>query len=358
MPSVIDQYDYLTNNLEGQLNLERNDHQITLGGNVRLSRFDVHTDQPQEMRLAGTPEDEQWAGLFAMDRWQVTKKWALEGQLRGDWYSGTHADWSGRAASLYGLDDNNHHIWRLAAAKAFRAPAIGFRQASTSRIPLPPPVPPGLFGFNLIKPESDLDNEQTWSLETGYSGQIARDWTFRVDAYYQRMEDLIGGRGLPDPMGMGRYLITLDNVDGADTYGAETEIGWVQKWGKIAAWYAYNECRRDGGKSQNIRAFLPARHKTGLTSHLYLPAGFTFSTSYRFTSITRSDQDWGAYDGVDPTHRLDATLAKSFADGQGELLVGISDILQEKHNPIVASGNLTGHDTPGRTFFARLQFTF
>jgi hypothetical protein len=57
-------------------------------------------------------------------------------------------------------------------------------------------------------------------------------------------------------------------------------------------------------------------------------------------------------------HRLDLTLAKGFASGKGELMVGVSDVFNETEGPNSAIGQLTAHDVPGRTFFARVQFTF
>ena len=57
-------------------------------------------------------------------------------------------------------------------------------------------------------------------------------------------------------------------------------------------------------------------------------------------------------------NRLDLTLSRKFAKGNGELMIGVADILNKTTDPFFDTGYLTANETPGRTFFARLQIKF
>jgi len=61
---------------------------------------------------------------------------------------------------------------------------------------------------------------------------------------------------------------------------------------------------------------------------------------------------------VGSSQRLDLGLAKEFAKGKGEFMIGVSDFLNKTNGPNFAIGQLTAHDVPGRMFFARMQFRF
>jgi outer membrane receptor protein involved in Fe transport len=103
---------------------------------------------------------------------------------------------------------------------------------------------------------------------------------------------------------------------------------------------------------------MPAQQKMGVTGRLFLPDGWTFNTNYRYTGSTlASDLDTTLAD-VEPSSRLDLTISKKFAKGNGEFMIGISDVLNKTNGPNFASGHLTAHETPGRTFFTRVQWQF
>ena len=57
-------------------------------------------------------------------------------------------------------------------------------------------------------------------------------------------------------------------------------------------------------------------------------------------------------------NRLDLNLSKKIAGGRGEVMVGVSDVLNEVSGPVGGVGEFAGHELPGRTFFARLQMKF
>ncbi|MDY6912959.1 MAG: TonB-dependent receptor [Planctomycetota bacterium] len=347
--SLLKQYWSTENDLEAQVNFtpaER--HKTSIGGNVRWVHIETHPRWLQDARIPDDPFNEFWAGLFVMDRWEVTDRLTLEGQLRGDWYSGTQADWSSRISALYALDENKQHILRFSGAKAFRAPLVGLRKAMMRRSP----VGGGLYALNMI-PTGSLNNEQTFSLEAGYTGRLAKGLTLRADTYFQRFDELVGARMLQEPFPpIGRSFITVENQNGADSFGSEVELTWKCKRGKISGWYAYNAFDVDRA-GHGIRCFAPSRHKVGLTGRLFLPHGWTLNANWRYNNKALNRTVLGQDAG--PFERLDLTVAKKLFKERAELMFGVSDLLNVAHEPTRGFGQMTGHKTPGRTFFIRLQ---
>ncbi|MCD4830326.1 MAG: TonB-dependent receptor [Anaerohalosphaeraceae bacterium] len=353
-PSIT-RYTTSENDFEAQFNFSPAErHKMSVGGNFRWTHINTGYDNVQQCKFTGEPFDEYWAGLFAIDRWKVTDRLTLEGQIRGDRYSETQTDWSGRFTVLYALDEKKDHIFRLSTAKAFRTPLITLRKHFNSMVPVPsPPYPPGLSALNVELPDG-LDNEETYSIEVGYTGKLAKGVTLRADTYYQRFSKLIGYRIATDVFGLDHY--TPDNINGADSWGSELELAFENKKGKLSAWYAYNDFELDM-INQPLRAFLPAKHKAGLTGRLFLANGWTFNTNFKFTGITFSNPRDGKKK-FGNFHRLDLTIAKAFADGKGELMFGVSDLLNKTYDPIYGTTRATGHETPGRMFFTRVQYKF
>jgi len=341
----------LQNDIEGQLNFGTGtEHDFLVGGNFRFIRLNTEQQDPQQLSYAGEPFDEQLAGGFLIDRWTLTDRLSLESQIRGDWYSETQTDWSTRASALYAMDEQKDHMLRFSFAKAFRAPLTSLRTPVNNRIPLGG----GLYIFNVL-PADDLDNEETWSLEAGYTGTLTSNLSLRADTYYQRFSKLIGFATTYDGFGLPYYK--ADNIDGADSWGGELELALQGKAGKLSAWYAYNNFQSDASE-QPIRAYAPAQHKVGLRGRLFLSDNWVLNANYRYTDTTpTSDNDSTILD-VGSSHRLDLGVAKEFANGRGELMVGVSDLLNETNGPNFGIGQLSAHETPGRTFFARMQLKF
>ena len=175
----------------------------------------------------------------------------------------------------------------------------------------------------------------------------------KANAYYQRFEKMIGYTSVKDTLGLGRAIYKTDNIDGADSYGIELEIEKRGKLGKLSAWYAYNDFHRDQ-VDQNLRAYGPAKHKVGLTGRLFLSEGWSINANYRYTNTTPPYAS--TLGAIGQSHRLDTAVAKEFADGKGELMIGVSDLMNETNGPNFGMGQITAHETPGRTFFVRLQF--
>jgi len=349
-------WNWMQNDIEGQYNFKvASAHNISIGGNFRFIRLDTKIQDIQSLTYPDEPFDEQFAGAFLIDRWTLSDRLTLEGQIRTDYYSETQTDWATRLTALYAMDEEKDNLLRFSFAKAFRTPFTSVRNTLTGRVPLPsPPYPSGLYAFNVI-PADELENEETCSFEAGYTGKLARNLTLRADTYYQRYSKLIGYTKVYDAFGLPYHKTS--NIDGADSWGAEVELALDGKPGKLSAWYAYNDFQEDVSQ-QGIRAYCPAQHKVGLTGRLYLPDGWTFNANYKYSGTTRTlDLDTTILD-IGSSHRLDLGIVKGFAKERGEIMIGVSDLLNKTNGPHFGSGQLSAHETPGLTLFARLQYKF
>lgn len=343
--NLIKRLSYSENDIEGQFNFKVGDkHDISLGGNLRWTRINTTAgDNSNEMVFHGEPYDERSAGLFVINRFRATERLTLENQVRADSYSETHGDWALRSSALYALDQAKDHTMRFSFARAFRTPPVGCRRTTSSSIS-------GL--FNTFRPLDDLRNEGTWSIEGGYIGKVAKGVTLNVNSYYQRFDHLVG----VDISTVGPVTnSTFNNVGGGNAYGTEFELAMENKRGKLSAWYAYQHFNTDEYE-QVIRAYHPSRHKSGLTGRLFLPDDWTLNANYAYNDSIPGLNN--AVVSAHPFHRLDLTIAKKFADGNGEFMIGVADVLNNTNDPVFGIGEFAAHETPGRTFFIRLQFNF
>jgi len=178
----------MQNDFEGQLSFSpARGHRMTVGVNIRWTQLGTERKRASDAMLKGRMVDEYQAGTFVLDRWEVNDQLTFEGQIRGEWYSGTHLDGAARLAVLFSPDTAKNHGLRFSAARAFRAPYAGLRLPEGERVFTP-------FGASVLNvaPNEELDNEGIWSLEMGYTGRLLKDLTLRLDGYYQRYERLIG----------------------------------------------------------------------------------------------------------------------------------------------------------------------
>jgi outer membrane receptor protein involved in Fe transport len=212
-------------------------------------------------------------------------------------------------------------------------------------------------GFDMyvinVTASGDLDNEETFAFEAGYTGKLTEKLTLRTDAYYQRFSKLIGYRQTTNFLG--QTFAMADNINGADAWGVETELVLHVKAGKLSAWYAFNGFQPDHG-DQDLRAFLPAKNKVGATGRLFLPDGWILNANYVFTDTTPGNPF--THNHVGSSNRLDLAVSKDLAKGKGQILVGVSDLLTKIYDPIRESVQFSGHKVPGRTFFMSLMLRF
>lgn len=347
------------NDVEGQLNfVPTPDHDLAVGGNLRWTHI-APDETDNGFSLGGRSFNEVNAGVFAIDRWDLTPRFTVETQARLDYNSeiAEQVDWSARLTGLYALDPEKNHVLRLSGARAFRTPAPLLRRGSVARVPLPsPPFAPGTTAFNLV-PNPGLENEKLYSFEAGYAAQISPEWSARVDGYLQHYEDLVTTPvTLVGPVGQ---VSNSANDGSADVAGFETELAWERGRTRIAGWYAYNDFDGDDDNPR-VRAYLPAEHKAGLNARFALDRGLIFSTNYRYTGLTRGDvlpqrPDVGAQ------HIFDAALTVPLA-AHGELTFGVYDVFDDGDiaGDSFGDSNLfsANHPVPGQTFFARLRWTY
>jgi|GEM_PF-315811 len=335
------------------------DHTASVGASLRFSFYDFDLQDPffSVRELRG---EEQWAGFYFVDRWQINDRDSLETQARVDWYSGTHTDWSGRLSWVRMLDDEGDHTLRFSIAKAFRAQQVSIRELGAVRSPLPsPPFLPGSFGFTLF-PAGELDNEQIYSGEVGYYGRLSDEVTVRVDGFYNHYDDLVGVLTVPDPTAQGLLTNTLANAFGGEAYGFEAEITHTTEKLTLSGWYGFNHFdftdRLD--PDPNIRAYRPTEHNAGARARVQLMEDHTLSMNYRYTGEGQPD---GFGDGDWPErHRVDLTWAMDVFDGRGEIMFGVSDVFDETDIVVSPVGTLfvNAFETPGRSIFGRVQIEF
>lgn len=343
--------DAFETDLEGQINLVgRNGHDLSFGANARAVYVDAMAQDPQDFMLGDDPYLDGWFGAFALDRWQARERVIIESQGRVDYYTETGFDWSGRISTLLTVDPERAGVLRFSAAKAFRAPARGFTDGRFQTVPLPPPAPAGTFLTTLV-PADDLDNEETWSLEAGYATSLGEGLQWRADAYYQRYDDLIGSATVASSPPV--TVVQLQNIDGAEAWGFETSLALTREAFRLTAWYAYNDASQDRS-GQDVRAFFPSEHKAGVTARVEISESLALAANYRYSDAT-SDRAFGRKTPV--THRLDLTLATPVR-GRGELMFGVTDVFDQTEFAAASIGTFVPHDTPGLTFFARLQLQF
>ncbi|MCE5186031.1 MAG: TonB-dependent receptor [Planctomycetaceae bacterium] len=347
LPQVIRRYSYYLNDLEGQLDFHPvEEHKISVGGNLRWTH--ITTDNQSLFNEAVFSEpvfDEYGAGLFAVDHWTITDRLSLESQARIDRFNKTQTDWSLRSALLYALDSQDEHILRLAFARAYRSAAAIVRESSIS----------SLGGMFQSSPSPDeFGNEHTYSIEAGYSGKIGDNCMLRVDGYYQRMDDFLG---VETQMFGPVSISTFDNYGGADSHGVETELTYEMHPAKISAWYSYNELNTDD-PAEVVRAFFPARHKAGIRLLYDFDQFWTGAVNFVYNDVIHLNEAGSPFKEASVFNRLDMTLSRSFAKGSGEWMLGVSDVLNQTEDPVFDINTFARHETPGRTFFTRLQWRF
>ncbi|MCC6683284.1 MAG: TonB-dependent receptor [Phycisphaeraceae bacterium] len=343
------------NDLEGQYQFHPGqEHTMTVGGNLRAVYVDQSEIIPSDLVLLHAPFTDYWAGLFAIDHWRINDRFTLEGQARVDYYSGTGADWSGRLAALYALDEQQRHVLRLAGAKSFRAMMPGIREMIAERDVAPsPPFPPDT-PVVVFLPPGDVDNEQIYALEAGYTGRLNDQLTLRADAYLQRYEDLVGYYllSISPPV-----MLDLSNQGGADAYGIDTSLEWTLPQGSVTLWYSYNGFDLDH-TGQDTRSFTPAAHKLGVNLLWRLPEDFVFAANYKFSTACDTYSIPGQSAPTQEYHRLDLTLSKRICQGRGEVMIGVSDVFDHADFAVQPLTTSNPHETPGRTFFGRVQIRF
>ena len=345
-PHVTDEFSAYDNTLEAQFDQSLSDtHSLSIGSSLRWSHLTSDNREAGEIEFAHDEYDEYWAGVFIIDRVKLNDRLTIESQGRVDDYSETDMDWSLRLAAIYVLDDEGNHVLRAGVARAFRAAGVMVREPRLT----------GLGGlFNIIQNPKGLENESTYSLEGGYTGKFGENLTLQVNSYYQRIDNIIESENVAVGPVTNAYFL---NGDGADTYGAEAELTYKIEDFHFTGWYAYNEYVTDKS-DQAIRAYMPARHKAGLRMRWMLDKQWSLNANYTYNDVVHNNKADNPVEDAAMFHRLDLTVSRTFAKQRGEFMVGVADVLNKTQQPVYDVSYFTSYETPGRTFFARLQCRF
>lgn len=352
---LIRRYAYNENDLEGQISFKPNDkHNISIGGNLRW--IHVTTDNASTMDESAFFDDtydEYWAGMYAVDRVKLSDRLTIEAQGRVDRFNQTQTDWSARVAALYALDAQKRHTLRFGFGRAFRAGSTSLREYDVTAFM-------GLFNVQGIG--RDLNNENTYSLEAGYVGRFSENVTVRLDAFYQRMEHLMG---VINRMAGPVTTSTFISNGGANLYGVEAELRTkINDNSTLSAWYTYHQLDLDD-HAQVIRSFDPARHKTGLLYRWFVDKNWVFNLNYSnsifstaYDASSTGDAQYSPFNETETINRLDLSVSRKILQGDGELMVGVADVFNKTSSAASDYNNFTGHETPGRMFFGRIQIHF
>ena len=347
-PFLVERYDFFENDIEGQVTVPLSENnKITTGGNVRWTRIRNRNQTTfGEIVFDDDRYEEYWTGFFLSDQFDLTERLTLEAQGRIDRYSESSTDWSLRLSSIYALDNNRKHLLRAGVGRSFRAPGIMLRNTTLL----------GMMGLiNVVPPPEKLENESVYSLEAGYSGWITDRLLLRADTYYQRMEDLIGSIVVSEfgPIQNNGFA----NVDGANAWGAECELTYQMNPFTISGFYSFNRLQTDR-QDQNIRAFFPSEHKAGLRLRWKPDEKWAVNVNYVYNDCVPLNGSENPPDDIEVKNRLDMTVSRKLWNGNGELMIGVIDLLNETADPVYDISYFTSYETPGRTFFGRLQISF
>lgn len=344
-------YTAVENDLEF-LNTEKlsDKHEISYGANFRWTHINTGPRADGKEIFQDDPFDEYLAGIFGVHRCKASDKLKFETQVRGDWYSETETDIAARVTALYALDDQSRHVARISGARSFRSPLAAIRKLSFSELPLNPTTD----AINVLQP-GELDNEEIYSIEAGYTGKLSEQLSVNTDIYYHIYRDLIGYSNRIGSFGEEYYKAA--NIDGAKAWGSEIEFAYTTETCRLSAWYAYNAFQENQNE-QEIRAFQPAKHKAGLGFRLFMQNDFTLNLNYKYQDTTPGNPGLSFDNSVEVYNRVDINLSKKFADGNGEFMIGVNDVFNKKYDPAVETTTVTGYDVPGRMLFVRLQWKF
>jgi hypothetical protein len=125
----------------------------------------------------------------------------------------------------------------------------------------------------------------------------------------------------------------------------------------VSAWYAYNELHTDDIIG-DIRAFKPARHKAGIKTRYHIDDRWTAAAFFSYNDALHVNGATSPFADAETFSQLDLTLSRKLGNNAGEFMIGVSDLLNETQGPISDINTFTMFETPGRTFFARLQLYF
>jgi outer membrane receptor for ferrienterochelin and colicin len=323
--------------LETQLSLPLGEtHELSFGMDLRYRSWSLDVSNPLQVQTRGKRYSGTTLGLFAVDSWRISSRARIESQLRGDYMSEGEFDWSGRITGIYAHDAEATQVSRLSVARAYRMTTI-FGEVTVNRQPAM-----GTYLYQLGSAQ-EIHNDRMWSFEAGHSIRLHERLQLNADAYVQVYEDLVGATTLSATPPIRKQI---DNVGQADAGGIEIEARYSAKEWWASAWYAYNEFHlRDS--TANARAAEPSRHKLGLMARYQPDPGFALQAAFKYAGRLRDTRG----SRLGEIYRLDLTATQRIGEF-GELQLGVWDLFDEMGEKVMESAS---NETPGRSFFVRLQ---
>jgi iron complex outermembrane receptor protein len=332
------------NYIDGQLVFSLGeDHITSTGATLQIVHIDQDIMSGQEFVADSDPIDEQQVSGFFLDKWKLSEEFSLESQIRGEYHSENQSDWAGRLTGYYNFDDS---LLRFSVARAYKSILPNLR------------VMGGTLPALTVVSNDSLNNERVKSYEVGYNRMLSPDVSFWLNGYFQEYEDMIGYSNITP--GTFKPL----NIGSARAYGIEPELSIQKEKYKLSAWYNYNifetrEKAPDLSEAQEVRGYLPAKHKVGATLRIFLPDKCTLNLNYKGSALTSPSGPIGG--NVSQFQRLDVTVTKEFMfnHNTAEMQFGVSDLFDRTDILARDQGAVQyPHEVPGRTFWARLQMKF
>jgi outer membrane receptor protein involved in Fe transport len=146
------------------------------------------------------------------------------------------------------------------------------------------------------------------------------------------------------------------NLDGANAYGGEFELSYKRDKYSLSSWYAYNELVTDKN-DDFIRASFPARHKAGARCSYRLENDWLFQANYTYNDAIHINASGSPSADASVSHRLDLTFSRKLFE-KTDILLGVTDMLNETNDPVYDVSYFTSYETPGRMFFLNILHRF
>lgn len=343
--------------LEAQYDFQLAEHALSLGASAR------YTDSSSEAALANmllpTADEQSWLlGAFLIDRWQLSDRTAIEGQVRVDWYSETDVDWAGRAAILHALDDDRRNVLRFAAARAFRIPLFGIRSLFGQNNPLPsPPFPADTFAVTTVT-DPDVENETVRSLEFGWRSEVSENLTVALDLFHLDYEDLIAIRVGPGAVPGFSTVVTVDNTDGATSTGGELVFEWRDDRTSARLGLSYADFD-DETALQFVRAYRPTEYSVSATLTHQATDDVELYAAAKWSDRTRGEANLvlNRYDLYESWWRLDLGATLDLGSGV-TWRIGVEDLFDESDIDVIQIGAPLDATPPGRVLSTQLTIEF
>ncbi len=297
--------------LELQHNWILDRHNIVWGLDYTRDRY----NSIQLGSVANTiPEDfsNDQASGFVEDEITLTDQLWLTLGFRGHHNELTHADWAGRIALVYEV--HPQHTLRAALSRSFRRPTMWEEMK---------------YDPDIYKTQGNnaLENERLEAFEVGYRGQLQENLSVNIEGFVNKDKDMIAIQTNQSTWTK-QYMNTYD----VTTYGIETSFEWnpCKDW-LMRGFHAY---KHQTGRSEltnwrtgETEAYLPPKHRIGLTNRFNLDEVTTLNTQLYWTDTSTSYLE---YIQGHPFWRLDVRLARRLSD-KTEVACGANNLLDHYH---------------------------